>query len=232
MARKKAVVVEEVSHTLTDEEKRKRIDTIASTIMQKSNIVIGRLSDEKVKEKLKIEFIPNPSVNLNAATWGGFPKGKMTILSGTEDSGKTSLVLETIGKLHRENPEGHFALWIESEASLSLDYLINTFGIDPERFYYIQYDREHAAEDCLNQAEAIINSGVIDIFCINTLKALVPKSEILKSMEDVSVASGFWKAYCGDAVWKLSKLLEYLNNLLATTESVKINVNAVERQKK
>lgn len=113
---------------------------------------------------------------------------------------KTSLVLETIGKLHRENPEGHFALWIESEASLSLDYLINTFGIDPERFYYIQYDREHAAEDCLNQAEAIINSGVIDIFCINTLKALVPKSEILKSMEDVSVASGFWKAYCGDAV--------------------------------
>ena len=100
-------------------------------------------------------------------------------------------MLETIGKMHRENPEGHFALWIESEASLSLDYMVNQFGIDPERFYFIQYDRDHTAEDCIDQAEALIQTGAIDIFCINTLKALVPESEANKSLKDVSVASKY-----------------------------------------
>lgn len=191
MARKKAAeVVVETKGNLTDIERRKRLDTIMAGIMKKNDgIVVGRLSDPEIKKRLKIEFIPTPSVNFNAATGGGLPKGKMCIISGSEDSGKTSLILETIGKLHKENPEGNFALWIESEASLSLDYMIETFGIDPDRFYFIQFDRGHSAEDCLDKAEALIQTGAIDIFCINTLKALVPEDDMNRTMSQVSVGS-------------------------------------------
>lgn len=191
MARKKAEQLEVINNIqeLTDAEKRKRLDLVMANLSKKNNnMVIGKLSDPKIQEQIDIKFIPTPSVNFNAATGGGFPIGKVTTIAGIADSGKTSIVLETIGKMHRENPEGHFALWIESEASLNLDYMINQFGIDPDRFYFIQYDRDHTAEDCIDQAEALIQTGAIDLFCINTLKALVPESEANKSLKDVSVA--------------------------------------------
>lgn len=190
MAKKKAEVVVEDKGKVTDAERRKRIELVMANMRKKDNsIVVGKLSDPDIQEQLNIEFIPTPSINFNSATGGGLPKGKVSIIAGPEDSGKTSLVLETIGKMHRENPEGHFALWLESEASLNLDYMVNQFGIDPERFLFIQFDRNHSAEQCLDQAEALLQTGVIDLFCINTLKALVPESEMNKSMEQVNVGA-------------------------------------------
>lgn len=190
MARKKAEVVVENKTKVTDAERKKRIELVMANLRKKDDsIVIGKLSDPEVQEQLNIEFIPTPSINFNSATGGGLPKGNVSIIAGPEDSGKTSIVLETIGKMHRENPEGHFALWLESEASLSLDYMVNQFGIDPERFFFIQFDRNHSAEQCLDQAEALLQTGVIDLFCINTLKALVPESEMNKSMEQVNVGA-------------------------------------------
>lgn len=162
---------------------------MANLRKKNDGIVVGKLTDPEVQEQIHIEFIPTPSINFNSATGGGIPKGNICILAGVEDSGKTSLVLETIGKMHRENPEGHFALWLESEASLNLDYMVNQFGIDPERFFFIQFDRNHSAEQCLDQAEALLQTGVIDLFCINTLKALIPESEMNKSMEQVNVGA-------------------------------------------
>ena len=190
MARKKAEVVVEDKTKVTDVERRKRIELVMANLRKKNDgIVVGKLTDPEVQEQIHIEFIPTPSINFNSATGGGIPKGNICILAGVEDSGKTSLVLETIGKMHRENPEGHFALWLESEASLNLDYMVNQFGIDPERFFFIQFDRNHSAEQCLDQAEALLQTGVIDLFCINTLKALIPESEMNKSMEQVNVGA-------------------------------------------
>ena len=190
MARKKAEVVVEDKTKVTDVERRKRIELVMANLRKKNDgIVVGKFTDPEVQEQIHIEFIQTPSINFNSATGGGIPKGNICILAGVEDSGKTSLVLETIGKMHRENPEGHFALWLESEASLNLDYMVNQFGIDPERFFFIQFDRNHSAEQCLDQAEALLQTGVIDLYCINTLKALIPESEMNKSMEQVNVGA-------------------------------------------
>lgn len=190
MARKKTEVVAEDKGKVTDVERKKRIELVMASLRKKDDsIVIGKLTDPEVQEQLHIEFIPTPSINFNSATGGGLPKGNVSIIAGEADSGKTSLILETIGKMHRENPEGHFALWLESEASLNLDYMVNQFGIDPERFFFIQFDRNHSAEQCLDQAEALLQTGVIDLFCINTLKALIPESEMNKSMEQVNVGA-------------------------------------------
>lgn len=61
--------------------------------------VMGILGESaELQEKLKIKFYPFPSEDLNEATGGGFPKGKITLIYGVEDSGKTSLMLESIGQ--------------------------------------------------------------------------------------------------------------------------------------
>lgn len=60
--------------------------------------VIGFASDPLIKEKMTIKWIATPSLRVNEMTGGGFPIGKISIVTGLEDSGKTSFLLETIGK--------------------------------------------------------------------------------------------------------------------------------------
>ena len=60
-------------------------DNLASYVGILSGVLEGNNTS---KNKQIIEFIPTPSVNFNAATGGGLPKGKMCIISGSEDSGK------------------------------------------------------------------------------------------------------------------------------------------------
>lgn len=164
---------------LTLAEKLAMLDKAADSINAKTGkVVCGRIgTNPEILEKLTIKFIPTPSPALNAAMGGGFPIGKTSIVSGNEDSGKTSLVLETIAKSMKENPD-FIAGWLESEDSLEKDYICKTFGIDPERFFLVEHDIESGGEGALQKLEAIIGMGVLDLVCINSLKCLVPKSEL------------------------------------------------------
>lgn len=85
--------------------------------------------------------------------------------------------------------ENFVAVWLESESSLNLDYMINIFGVDPKRFYIISMDRETGAEEALDRMEALISTGSVDICVVNTLKALIPLTELNKSLKEVSVAT-------------------------------------------
>ena len=124
-------------------------------------------------------------MNLNYALGGGFPKGRITIVAGNPDSGKTFLLLETIAKKQKEDPE-FVAGWLESEGSLSVDTL-EQVGIDLDRFYYDTISREGAAEEALNKVEAVIAAGLVDMFCINSVKCLTPSEELAKGMENLQV---------------------------------------------
>ena len=75
---------------MTLQEKLKAIDKISDGINSKAGkTIMGRLGrSEEIKDKLKIEYIPTPSKNVNDAIGGGFPRKRMTIVSGMPDSGK------------------------------------------------------------------------------------------------------------------------------------------------
>ena len=60
--------------------------------------VIGFASDPLIKEKMTIKWIATPSLRVNEMTGGGFPIGKISIVTGLEDSGKTSFLLEVTEK--------------------------------------------------------------------------------------------------------------------------------------
>lgn len=174
---------------MTLQEKLKAIDKISDSINNKTGkTIMGRLGrSEEIKDKLKIEYIPTPSKNVNDAIGGGFPRKRMTIVSGMPDSGKTSLLLESIAFNQHRNPD-FLACWLESESSLELDYLVNTFHIDPDRFLYIEHDREGAGEAALEKIESVLAASVCDIVVINSLKCLVPKEEMDASIAKSTIA--------------------------------------------
>lgn len=151
--------------------------------------IMGRIGvDPEIMDCLKIKYIPTPSKNVNEAAGGGFPRKRATILAGLPDSGKTSLALETIGENMQADPD-FVAGWLESEGSLEESYLVNTFGIDPARFVYLELDRDGAGEVALDRAEAIMGTGAVDMFVINSLKALVPAEELAKSASKAVVGT-------------------------------------------
>ena len=191
-------------------ERLKTLDSISSQMNKKfGKVVMGRIGDNpEIMERLKIKFIPTPSLELNEATGGGFPRRRCSIITGKEDSGKTSLVLETIAKNQKEDPN-FVAGWLETENSLEEDYIINTFGIDPERFFLIPMDTTVGAEKTLDIVQSIIAAGSLDLFCINSLRCLVPSKDMENAMEDVSVAT---------AARLNSKMTKRLNAIVAQND--------------
>lgn len=156
----------------------KMMDKINSKVGKQ---VIAFASDPEMHEKLNIQWIPMPSLRVNEITGGGIPRGKITVVAGDSDSGKTSLMLETIGKNMKNDPD-FMALWLESEESLELDSLEKVFGIDLDRFVIIYLDRQGAAEVALDRLEAALGMGVFDMCVINSLKCLTPSTEFEKEM--------------------------------------------------
>lgn len=170
-------------------EKLKALDKISEGInKQAGKVIAGRMSNQDIMDMLKIKFIETPSQNVNEVMGGGFPKKRTTIIAGLPDSGKTSLVLETIALNMKKDPN-FVAGWLESESSLEKDYICETFGIDPERFWFAIHEREGAGEQALDRIEAALATGAIDLLCINSLKCLVPSEEFNKSFGQVQVGA-------------------------------------------
>ena len=168
-------------------EKKKMMSGMISKINDKvGKSVIGFASDEEIREKLTIDWIPTPSLRVNEITGGGIPRGKVMIVAGDSDSGKTSHMLETIGMNMKKDPD-FMALWLESEESLEIEALESVFGIDLERFVIIHLDKDGAAEVALDRMEAAMASGVFDICVINSLKCLTPSTEFEKDMAAMTI---------------------------------------------
>lgn len=173
--------------TMSLAEKKKKMAQMMGKINDKvGKQVIGFASDPTIQERLTIKWIPMPSLRVNEITGGGIPRGKISVLAGDSDSGKTSLMLETIGLNMRNNPD-FMALWLESEESLEYEALTTVFGIDLDRFVIINLDRDGAAEVALDRLEAALGMGVFDICVINSLKCLTPSTEFEKEMGSMTI---------------------------------------------
>ena len=96
-------------------EKKKLIAQMVGKINDKvGKSVLGFASDPVISEKMTIKWIESPSLRINEITGGGIPKGKISIVTGLEDSGKTSFLLETIALNMKKDPD-FMAIWLESE---------------------------------------------------------------------------------------------------------------------
>jgi recombination protein RecA len=137
--------------------------------------VVMRLSDSKVVD---IPAISTGSLGLDLALGiGGIPKGRIVEVYGPESSGKTTLSLHCIAETQKG---GGMAAFIDAEHAFDKAYA-EKLGIDIENLLISQPDD---GEQALEIAEHLIRSGTIDIIVIDSVAALVPRSELEGDMGD------------------------------------------------
>jgi recombination protein RecA len=136
---------------------------------------IMKLGDNTVEP---IEIISTGSLGLDLALGvGGLPKGRVIEIYGPESSGKTTLALHAIAESQKK---GGIAAIIDAEHALDKFYA-QKLGVDIENLLISQPDN---GEQALEIADNLIRSGAIDIIVIDSVAALVPKSEIEGEMGD------------------------------------------------
>jgi recombination protein RecA len=137
--------------------------------------VVMKLSDSKV---IDIPAISTGSLGLDLALGiGGIPKGRIVEVYGPESSGKTTLSLHCIAEAQKG---GGMAAFIDAEHAFDKAYA-EKLGIDIENLLISQPDD---GEQALEIAEHLIRSGTIDIIVIDSVAALVPRSELEGDMGD------------------------------------------------
>src|SRR3984957_5870181 len=124
------------------------------------------------------EVISTGSLGLDIALGvGGLPKGRVIEIYGPESSGKTTLAIHVIAESQKK---GGIAAFIDAEHAFDRFYA-KKLGVDVENLLISQPDN---GEQALEIADNLIRSGAIDILVIDSVAALVPKSEIEGEMGD------------------------------------------------
>jgi recombination protein RecA len=136
---------------------------------------IMKLGDTAIEP---IEVISTGSLGLDIALGvGGLPKGRVVEIYGPESSGKTTLAIHAIAESQKR---GGIAAFIDAEHAFDRFYA-KKLGVDVENLLISQPDN---GEQALEIADNLIRSGAIDILVIDSVAALVPKSEIEGEMGD------------------------------------------------
>ncbi|HLP34823.1 MAG TPA: recombinase RecA [Amoebophilaceae bacterium] len=119
-----------------------------------------------------IPVISTGSLGLDLALGvGGIPRGRIIEIYGPESSGKTTLSMHCIAEAQKK---GGLAAFIDAEHAFDRNYA-ERLGIDTENLLIAQPDD---GEQALEIAEHLIRSGSIDILVIDSVAALVPRSEL------------------------------------------------------
>jgi recombination protein RecA len=127
---------------------------------------------------VQVPAISSGSISLDHALGvGGFPRGRIIEIFGPESSGKTTIALQVIAEAQKV---GGMAAFIDVEHALDPAYA-RKLGVDVDNLLVSQPDY---AEQALEITSALIVSGSIDVLVVDSVAALVPKSELDGEMGD------------------------------------------------
>ncbi|HET7060221.1 MAG TPA: recombinase RecA [Candidatus Saccharimonadales bacterium] len=124
-----------------------------------------------------VETIPTGALSLDLALGGGIPRGRVIEVYGPESSGKTTLTLHAIAEVQRS---GGTAAFIDAEHALDPAYA-KRIGVDTDNLLLSQPDN---GEQALEITETLVRSNAVDIIVVDSVAALVPRSEIEGDMGD------------------------------------------------
>ena len=129
-----------------------------------------------------VESIPTGALSLDFALGiGGIPRGRVTEIYGPESSGKTTLCLHIIAEAQKT---GGLAAFIDAEHALDVNYA-KRLGVDTPNLLLSQPD---FGEQALEITDTLVRSNALDIIVIDSVAALVPRSEIEGEMGDATMA--------------------------------------------
>src|SRR5712691_889403 len=167
------------------------------------------------REKVDVPAIPTGSLSLDAALGvGGMPRGRVIEIYGPESSGKTTLALHVISEAQHR---GGMAAFIDAEHALDATYA-GKLGVDTDNLLVSQPD---SGEQALEIAEVLIRSGAVDVLVIDSVAALVPRSELEGDMGD---------AQMGMQARLMSQALRKLTSIVAKSKTCLIFINQLREK--
>lgn len=130
----------------------------------------------------QVPRLPSGIFAFDLATGGGIPKNRLTIVYGTESSGKTNLALCLIREHQRLHPE-QTCVFVDIEGTLTTDWA-QSLGVDTERLVVIRPDY---AEQCVDIVTEILKAEDCGLVVIDSIAAMVNMAEINNTAEKANV---------------------------------------------
>ncbi|WP_368667349.1 recombinase RecA [Gemella sp. GL1] len=165
----------------------------------------GAIMDLDGETSVKVEVVSSGSLAIDKALGvGGYPRGRIIEVYGPESSGKTTVTLHAIAEVQKQ---GGVAAFIDAENALDPEYA-KALGVDftKGRFFLSQPD---TGEQALDITEKLVQSGAIDIIVIDSVAALVPRTEIEGEMGDSHI--GLQARLMSQALRKLTGIINRSN---------------------
>lgn len=154
-----------------------------------------------------------PSLDL-ALGIGGVPRGRIVEIYGPESSGKSTLATHIVANVQKE---GGVAVYIDAEHALDPSYAAK-IGVNLDDLIICQPD---SGEEALNIAETLARSNAIDLIVIDSVAALVPKSELEGEIGD---------SFVGLQARMMSQALRKLTATLSKSRTCMIFINQIREK--
>ena len=210
MAEKKKVPITTVGQA---DDKKKALETALAQIEKNyGKGAIMRLGDDI---PVNVEAISTGSLSLDLALGiGGVPRGRIVEIYGPESSGKTTLALHILASAQKLGGEVAF---IDVEHALEPAYA-RALGVNIDELLISQPD---TGEQALEITEALVRSGALDVVVVDSVAALLPRSELEGEMGDSSV---------GVVARLMSQALRKLAGTISKTSTIVVFINQLREK--
>ena len=166
-------------------------------------------------EAMHVDAIPTGSLSLDLALGiGGLPRGRIVEIYGPESSGKTTLALHCIAEGQKS---GGYAAFIDVEHALDPVYA-RALGVDVDSLLVSQPD---TGEQALEITEQLVRSGALDVVVVDSVAALLPRSELEGEMGESSV---------GVIARLMSQALRKLAGTVSRTNCIVVFINQLREK--
>ena len=194
-------------------DKKKALETALAQIEKNyGKGAIMRLGDDI---PVNVEAVSTGSLSLDLALGiGGVPKGRIVEIYGPESSGKTTLALHVLASAQKMGGEVAF---IDVEHALEPAYA-RALGVNIDELLISQPD---TGEQALDITEALVRSGAVDVVIVDSVAALVPRSELEGEMGESSV---------GVVARLMSQALRKLAGTISKTNCIVIFINQLREK--
>jgi len=202
----------------TDAAKTKALDAALSQIERafgKGSIM--RLG--KGERLAEVETVSTGSIGLDIALGvGGLPRGRVVEIYGPESSGKTTLALHTVAEAQKK---GGVCAFVDAEHALDTNYA-RKLGVNLDNLLISQPD---TGEQALEICDTLVRSGAVEVLVIDSVAALVPRSEIEGEMGEMQ--PGLQARMMSQALRKLTGSISKSNTMVIFINQIRMKIGVM-----
>lgn len=138
--------------------------------------------DKMPEDFLSKGFVSIGSPYLDYKTGGGHNRTGMTLITGWESAGKSSLLLTSVKRVQEEFPDKTPVIF-DGEGSINQS-AFDRMGVNSSNLIMV---KEKNLEAMLDQAEAFSLADDVSMICIDSVKAFYSSTEEAKSAEEYTI---------------------------------------------